>query len=177
MNEADFRNYLGATCEEDLPESHVRALVAALDSVCRFILWKEVADQDLLPYHALSNILFQQVGDWEVAKKLMGHIVTLAETRIASGGPCTGEDFLFEEHTTKSRAIFAALAAKGAAREEIHQTLAKRLTHEMKAALCELSGSESDGAMVHVFAFHTEINNNSGAAGVRVIRLLVESLK
>ena len=173
MNEGEFRNYLA---EYNLPEDHVRALVAALECINRHFLWKEVAEGECDSLCPLRNIIYEHVGDWKTAGKLLGRLVALVKTRYDPDGPCTGEDFLFEKHTTKSRAIFIELAAKGATREEIHQALAKRLTWEMKVALREMNGKESDGAMVHVFHFYTGIRNHSGAAGVRVIRLLVEGL-
>lgn len=88
-------------------------------------------------------------------------------------------DRLYHIHATKSQAIFDELATKKATREEIHDRLAVRLDTEQIGSLCqEWNGAKgSDENVETLFNDETAIENCWGEDGIRVIRLLMESLQ
>ena len=179
LTEAGVRKHLRKHTAKNgpIPEDHMRALMMAVDRINLYFLWDDLdRDEEGHVTRPIKRIIYEQVGDWELANKLTKLLVKVGKAHSEAGDAFDGTILLSLEHDVKQQAAFDELAAKDATSEEIYREISNRLLDRMlKGMRNNRKGPNED--LVRTFFDWTGIKNTSGEAGVRVIRLFFERLR
>ena len=178
LTEAGVRKYLRKYTAKNglIPEDHMRALMVAVDRINLYFMWDDLEqDEEGHVTCPIKRIIYEQVGDWELANKLTKLVVRVGKAHSEAGDAFDGMILLSLEHDAKTQATFDELAAKDATGEEIYREISNRLLVRMLSGMRPSDGPKED--WVSRFTYWTSIKNTSGEAGVRVIRLFFERLR
>lgn len=179
LTEAGVRKYLAKYTAKNgpIPEDHMCALMVAVDRINQYFLWDYLErDQEGHVVCPIKRVIYEQVGDWELANKLTKLLVRVGKAHSEAGDAFDGEILLNMEHDVKTQTVFDELAAKDATSEEIYREISNRLLDRMLSGMRHYRKGPNED-LVRTFTDWTDIKNTSGEAGVRVIRLFFERLR